>query len=32
MNLDDEIRHGLGDRGGEEASVAAGIVMGRPRR
>jgi hypothetical protein len=31
MNLKDEIRHGLGDRGGEGAFVAAGIVIGPPR-
>jgi hypothetical protein len=32
MNLEDEIRHGLGDSGGEGAFVAAGIVTGPPRR
>jgi hypothetical protein len=32
MNLDDEIHHNLGDREGEAASMAAGIVTVRPRR
>jgi hypothetical protein len=32
MNLDDEICHKLGDRGGEGASMATGIVTGQPRR
>jgi hypothetical protein len=31
MNFEDEIHHGLGDRGGEGASMAAGIVTGQPR-
>jgi hypothetical protein len=31
MNLKDEIHHELGDRGGEGASVAVGIVTGPPQ-
>jgi hypothetical protein len=32
MNNNDEIRHDLGDREGEAASMAARIVTVRPRR